>query len=393
MDKKLIKTFAAKFFLSLVVAVCTNSFANAQQPTPTVTPEPRERVVAQPKSETVVEDNDVIKVDSRLVVVPASVTDSNGQPVLNLTVDDFRLEEEGQRQQIAEISNAEQVPLEIALLIDVSSSVNALFQYEKEAAARFLHSVMKPEDRASVFLVGDEPKMIQARDTAEKTAHTIHTINPSKNYTAFFDAVLVATDYLKKNAPKQSRRVILTLSDGEDTYSKSTIVFYEKAYKEMGGDINNLTREKRLEILNRYRLQASEQSYARLLRDLQNADTVFYSINPTGTSVKLNQISLRGQNGLQRFADETGGTAFLPQVFSSVPNQPSQNAENERKNQESLDRIFRQIAAELRAQYLLQYYSETNFDPGKYVRLKVDLNNKPNLRLKARRGYFANTLQ
>ncbi len=375
-------------FLCLNVWFCLGTFnANAQQTKPAATPPP----TAQ---EQVISDEEVIKVDSRLVVVPVSVTDANGEPVKNLAATDFQLDEEGRRQQVAEISTADQVPLEIALLIDVSSSVNSLFEYEKDAAARFLQNVMKPEDRASVFLVGDAPKMIQARDTAEKTAATVRAINPTKNYTAFFDTVDVAVDYLKKNSPKQSRRVILTLSDGEDTYSKSTLVFYEKAYKEMGAKLNTLTQEKRLEILNRYRLQASDQNTSNILRDLQNADTVFYSVNPAGSSLKLNQISLRGQTGLQKFADETGGTAFLPQILSTaVARQPVQNQENERLNREALDRIFRQIAAELRAQYLLQYYSDSTFETGKYVRLKVQLPTKTVLRVRARQGYFADTVR
>lgn len=369
--------FVLKSIFSLnFICMCCIGAANAQQTTPT-----------PPKNTAEIEE--VIRVDSRLVVVPVSVIDGNGQPVTGLTLRDFRLEEEGRAQEIAEISTADQVPLEIAILIDISSSTNPLFEYEKSAVASFLKNVMRPEDRASVFLVGEKPVLAQSRDTAEKTAQTVLTVNPTKNQTAFFDTVLAAINYLKKNAPQNSRRVILTLSDGEDTYSLNTQTAYEKAYKELDKKINTLTQKDRIEILNRYRLEAQDKNYSKVLRDLQNADTVFYSINPSGGQLKLNKISLRGQEGLQKFADETGGTAFLPQILPNNIKTPLQGAENIRKNQENLDKIFRQIAAELRAQYLLQFYSEASFANGKYVRLKASLPNQMNLRVKSRQGYFA----
>lgn len=387
----------------LFFVLSLTTFAVAQKPAPTPTPSPqtpnnRQRIappqsssVPKPPDSTqkVEEDDQVISVNSRLVVVPVSVIDSNGQPVMSLKKENFRLEEEGRAQEIADISSAEQVPLEIVLLIDVSSSVNPLFEFEKDAAARFLQDVMKSNDRATVFLVGDQPVLVQPRDTSEKTANTIRTINPTKNYTAFFDTVSSAIEYLKKNSPEKSRRVILSLSDGEDTYSKNTLTAYEGAYKELDKKINSLTQSQRVEILNRYRLAAQDRNYSKILRELQNADVVFYSVNPAGASLKINQISLRGQQGLQRFADETGGTAFLPKILPNDPAKPLESNGNTKQNAETLENIFRQIAAELRAQYLLQFYSESTFQPGKYVRLKVNLNQQSSFRVRSRQGYFA----
>jgi Ca-activated chloride channel family protein len=105
----------------------------------------------QPTPPPVEDDGDVIKVNSRLVVIPVSVTDANGQPVFGLKAQDFRVAEENKAQQIEQVSEAEKVPLEIALLIDVSSSVNKIFELEKSAAAQFLQGVMRPEDRATIF--------------------------------------------------------------------------------------------------------------------------------------------------------------------------------------------------------------------------------------------------
>jgi hypothetical protein len=59
-----------------------------------------------------------------------------------------------------------------------------------------------------------------------------------------------------------------------------------------------------------------------------------------------------------------------------------------RKNQAALDLIFRQLGNELRAQYLVQYYSETDYPTGRFVKLNVSLQNAAGRRLRAREGYY-----
>ena len=83
---------------------------------PTPTPKPVEP--------TVIDSADVIRTNSNLVMVPVSVTDQTGQAIQGLKVEDFRLEEEGKRQEISGIGDPEQVPLAIALLFDISSSTS-----------------------------------------------------------------------------------------------------------------------------------------------------------------------------------------------------------------------------------------------------------------------------
>src|SRR5215218_2784886 len=126
----------------------------AQNPTPT------------PKIE---DDNEPIKVSSRLVVVPVSVTDTSGQPILGLTAKDFFVSEENKPQQIEKVSDADKVPLEIAILFDVSASTDAMFQFEQETAAKFLQDVMRPEDHATIFTIGERPVLIQSRESSTKS--------------------------------------------------------------------------------------------------------------------------------------------------------------------------------------------------------------------------------
>ncbi len=334
------------------------------------------------------DDDDVISVESRLITVPVSVLNATGQPLFGLKLEDFNLTEEGKIQQIEQVSEAEKVPLEIALLIDVSKSVNPIFDLEKNTAAKFLLNVMKPDDRASIFLIGEKAVIMQSRQTSEKSAEMVKTIQPTTYQTAFYDTILLAADYLKKNSPPKSRKIILTLSDGEDNWSSLTREAEIKYDKELRKNIDSLTRSKKLELYTKFKEQAKMKSQSSVLLSLQNADTVFYSLNPAGSSIQFNKISKAGQDAMQLFADQTGGTAFLPKFLPINLKEPSQNRFNAKYNEETLQNIFNQLANELRSQYLLQYYSDGEFINGKYVKLNVGLKNAKGLRVRARQGYF-----
>ena len=334
------------------------------------------------------DEEEVIKIDSRLVVVPVSVLDASGQPVLGLKAQDFRVSEDNKLQEIARISDADKVPLEIALLFDVSASTDSMFKFEQEIAAKFLQEVMRPEDRATIFTVGERPIIVQPRDSSAKAAAAIITIQPTKQFTAFFDTVSTASGYLQKNAAVGRRKVIIVISDGEDTNSDRIRKAIDEGYQKLGDKINTLDSKKLYEFTKTNRDAANDKEVVRVLQVLQNSDAVFYSINPAGNSFQLNKVSVKGQSNLQKFADETGGTAFLPKILPINSKDSSQNSQNERTNQNILVKIFRQLANELQAQYLVQYYSEADFPVNKYVKLNVDLTNSQNLRLRARQGYF-----
>ncbi len=360
-------TFISAFILTFVFT----TFSQTPTPTPTVE-----------------EDDGVIEIKSRLVIVPVSVTDANGQAVTGLTVKDFRVLEENKIQEIAEVSPAEKVPLEIVLLFDISSSADPMFQFEQETAAEFLRSVMRPEDRATIFTLGSEPRLILARETSEKSAEAIKNIQPpqKQEFTAFYDSVAIAAQYLQKNTPQGRRKVILVISDGEDTNSAGiSKAMFDAERKVING---NLSGEKLRELRIKARDEAKIKEQNKVLKGLQNADTVFYSINPAGNSLQFNKMSRFGQENLQRFADETGGTAFLAKFLPTSNKDELQNATNTRRNAEILQQIFRQLTNELQAQYLIQYYSDTEFPVNRYVKLDIGLQNPRNFRTRARQGYF-----
>jgi Ca-activated chloride channel family protein len=320
-------------------------------PTPKPTPTP-----APPKDD----DFEIIKTSSNLVMIPASVTDSKGQPVRGLQAADFSIQEEGRPQEIAQIGDPEEVPLSIALLIDVSGSTNTRFDFEKAAAARFLKQVLKPADRASVFIIDRTPVMGKAGANAEDAANGLLSLQPAsdKGPTAFFDTVVEAAQYLAGKAPARDRKVILVISDGVDNFSERIKKSIGTTFQEQNS-ASAVTREK-----------VYSRALAEVLRDVQRADAVFYSINPSGNTMYLNVMTKRGQDGLQQVAEATGGTAFVPD------------------REEDLEGVFTQIAAELRAQYLLQYYSNSQAAGVQFRRVAVTMPARPELRIRARQGYY-----
>ncbi len=331
------------------------------------------------------EEEGVIKVSSRLIVVPVSVTDANGEPVQGLKAENFRISEEGRQQTIENVGNAENVPLEIALLFDVSASTDAMFRYQQETAAKFLQEVLRPEDRATVFTIGQKGSVVQGRETAERSIVAVKSIVPTKEQTAFYDSVRNAANYLEKNAPQGRRKVMLVISDGEDTNSDGVLKAIWEAERKIA---DNVQGQALREVRVKARDTAKVVEQVRVLKALQDADTVFYAINPGGGSVKLNKMAVFGQENMQKFADDTGGTAFLPTFQPVETADAMQNSANIRKNTETLEKIFRQIASELRAQYLIQYYSESEFPNNKFVKLSVNVSPAGTAKVRARQGYY-----
>ena len=343
-------------FVFCALALLFVSSVKAQQPKASPTPPPD-----------VVSDDDVVRVTSNLVVVPVSVLDKNGQPIQGLKISDFKITEEGRQQEITNIGDPDQVPLDIALLVDVSSSVDARFDFEKQAASRFLKEVLKPGDRATVFIIDNKPRMIQTLGSAETAAEKLMGIAPARSFTAFYDTVADAARYLSKNSPSNHRRVIIVLSDGEDT--ARLLDFTVSRIK----NFDQLSKEERYKALLDVQKDSLRKLMSEAMKEVQKADASFYSINPSGQIMHLNASAARSQEAMQTIADTTGGTSFLP------------------NNDEDLTKVFRQLVAELRGQYLLQYYSGDESPEGKYLRINVKLPDRPELRVRSRVGYYKKT--
>jgi Ca-activated chloride channel family protein len=303
------------------------SLALGQQTAPQTKPQTKPEPPPQKQDE-------AVKLSSRLVLVPVSATDGSGQPVKNLKVDDIVIEENGRPQEVVSLGEPGKTPIDLGLVVDISGSTHAEFDFEKQAAVQFVRKLLKPSDAVSLFSIGITPRMVKTRTTSSEDAiGGLMSIEPSNEPTAFFDAVVEAAQYLDKNSDAGSRRVLLVISDGEENYSKN-------------------------------------HTLPDALRELQRDDCLFYAINPSGGGIKLNAISLKGQAVMDSLASETGGKAF--NVIKI----------------EGLESVFRQIAAELEAQYLFGYYATDEKADSEFRRITVRAPKRPDLRIRARQGYY-----
>ena len=339
-------------------------------PIPIFKPKPTPTPVPPPAPE-----YEVIRVTSNLVVVPVSVTDAQGQPMLGLKQNDFHVEEEGRAQEIAQMGDPEQVPLDIAILIDVSSSVSERFAFEEQAATRFLKQVLRPTDSATIYAIDRTPRLEQARTNAEVASARLLRIKAATgpSPTAYYDTVIEAARYLTKNTPEQHRRVLVVISDGEDNFSNRVRDSSIAAYRASQADENDVSpaAKARVRAASEAALrEGHRRAQAEMQKEVQTANAVFYSINPSGESIKLNIISTRAQNAMQQLAVATGGTAFVPEKI------------------DDLTAVFSRIANELRAQYLLQYYSNNEASGASYRHISITTPTQPGFRIRAREGYY-----
>ena len=329
------------------------------EPTPTPLPTPEATNSTVNDTNIAVGDDEIVRVSSNLVVVPVSVTDGLGNPVFGLKTEDFRLQEEGRAKEITGIGDPGQVPLDIALLLDVSGSVNARFDFERDAAARFLREVLKPGDQAAIFTIGDKSQLIQPLGTPERALAQLQDIQPARGATAFYDTLSDAIDELRNKSTARRRRVIIVISDGVDNFSDKIRAAMGSTAETQGAVTQDFT----------FRTRERERNF--LQREIQRAEAVFYSINPSASILHLDIPAAQAENGMEKLAQATGGNSFIPQ------------------SELQLATAFRQIAAELRSQYLLQYYANDDVPAGQYLRISVATPAHPAYTIRARQGYYA----
>ncbi len=276
----------------------------------------------------------VIRISSNLVTVPVSVTDASGRLIRGLKINDFRIAENGNPESVSKMVETNPPSLRLALLFDVSGSVHSLFQFEQQAAMRFLEETWRPGDSASVIAFNEEAH-IQLRDSDSLAGalRALTELQPTKSATALFDSLVLSARILEERRLEGRREAIIVISDGADNRSD-------------------------------HRLRET-------LQKIRNSGAIFYAINPSGASVRLNEINRRAQEDLAALANATGGTVFVT------------------ANQDDLNDAYRRIATELRAQYVLGYYSSNCDRDGGFRRITVSIPGKPDLSVHARHGYYA----
>ena len=163
-------------------------------------------------------DDDVVRVNTELVILNITVVDGAGRYVHGLRSSDFKLFEDGQEQKISFFSD-EQTPFAAAVLLDTSGSMGKRISLARSAAIRFLNG-LRIEDVAAVYHFDSEVEQVQDFSFSRDLADMAFGLR-SSGLTVLNDAVLRAAEDLSKRAEK--RRAILVLSDGADTRSRASL--------------------------------------------------------------------------------------------------------------------------------------------------------------------------
>src|SRR5919112_17667 len=166
------------------------------------------------------DDDDVVRVNTDLVVLNLTVTDKAGQYVKALKKTDFKIYEDGVEVTPDMISSfaVHESPYAAVVLLDSSGSMEARFSLARSAAIRFLDG-LRPEDVAAVYRFDSKVERVQEFSGGRDLAPMAYAIR-AKGMTTLNDAIVEASKTLAER-PEQ-RKAIVILSDGMDTFSKAT---------------------------------------------------------------------------------------------------------------------------------------------------------------------------
>lgn len=146
------------------------------------------------------------------VAVYATVQDRTGRLAPGLTRDDFEVVDDGRPVEITTFSS-DPVPITVVLLLDMSGSMAREFVNVRESTSYFF-STLRPGDRVRLGTFGYEvaisPVLSGDREVLERI---LEEEVWTGGYTPLWAAI---RDGMRSLADEPGRRVVVTLSDGED---------------------------------------------------------------------------------------------------------------------------------------------------------------------------------
>jgi len=275
------------------------------------------------------DDDDVIRVNTDLVVLNVTVTDAAGNYVKKLKASDFKVFEDGREIDARSIVSftLQEAPYASVVLIDSSGSMEQRMVLARSAAIRFLDG-LREEDVAAVYRFDSKVERVQTFSGGRDLAPLAYTMR-AKGMTTLNDAIVEAARALAERP--ETRKAIVVLSDGADTFSKASANKAVESALAIGASI-----------------------YAVDMSSIEIGDS----------TRRQSASSLKG------FAEKTGGR------FISTPGGPE------------LRDAFKTIAEELGQQYTLAYRPLNRARDGKWRELEVRLN-RSDLTVRTRKGYRA----
>jgi Ca-activated chloride channel homolog len=170
-------------------------------------------------------DNGLMKMVTRVdeVSLLLTVTDSRRKFVPSLTEEDLQLLDNHQPpEHLTYFQTRTDLPLRVILLIDISSSIQARFPFEQQAATAFLKRVLRPAiDEAAIITFGDGVEEVQDMTSDVGKLKTAIGVVKLGGDTAMYDGLVTACNELSRRSELENvRRVIILITDGEDTRSR-----------------------------------------------------------------------------------------------------------------------------------------------------------------------------
>ena len=271
-------------------------------------------------------EDEVINIESSVVILNASVSDTGGRTVSGLKQTQFKVFEDGKEQKI-DFFQSEETPFAAVILLDTSGSMETRVSMARSAAINFLDG-LRPDDVAAIYNFDSKVKLVQDFSNSRDITERIFDLK-ADGYTALNDAIYQAARELAKRAEK--RKAIIVLSDGADNKSG----------------------------------RSADRALKAALAENVTIYTVDMSAIDTGGRERM-----QSQGALKNFAEKSGG------YFVATP------------GGEAMRDAFKDIVEELGTQYTLGYQPSNTKKDGKWRSIEVRVA-RPNLNIRTRKGYNA----
>jgi len=273
-------------------------------------------------------EDEVISVETNLIVVNVAVTDLNDNYVSGLKAEDFRVLEDAKQQRILGLS-FDEMPFAAVILLDASGSMGNKLSLARAACGNFVSGIRDGDVFAIYSFSGFKVKTLQDFTEVRDVPEAVWDMR-AKDETPLYDAIAKAADALS-NRPER-RRAILVVSDGADTKSKASL--------------DDATRK------------------------ATDANALIYAVDMSDKAVYKSERRDNGAEVMKMLATKTGGR------FIASPGGAQ------------LREAFANTVEELRRQYTLTYESTNEKLDGKWRAIEVRVA-KPGLNIRARQGYYA----
>jgi Ca-activated chloride channel homolog len=279
-----------------------------------------------------------VQIPTTNVTLPVTVSDKNNRFVIDLKEADFQITEDKNPQAILSFSPQSNLPIDVAMLMDTSNSVKPKLKFEKDAAYSFLETVLQTRRDRALFATFDSQvelhqDLTNRLDLLTKAIDKIKAQGATKMYDAIYS---VCEEKMMSPTSIGRRRVMVVITDGEDTDSERTL-------------------QEAIEIA-------------------QRSETTVYVISTKSGGffgVQAGTVDRKEDKDLKRLAEDTGGRAFFTAEVIE------------------LEKSLTQITRELRNQYMIAYEPTNNNYDGKERRIEVKLPNHKGLKVRTKTGYKA----